>query len=77
VIELKAHVLKVQRLENAAAERAGLRVRLLDEARLLGRRGAAYAGDIVEALLRDIVKEIGDAAELGLELAKSVESHGQ
>jgi len=69
VIELKGHVLQVQRLENAAAEKAGMRARLLDEAALLGKGGAGYAADMAEALLKDITKEIGDAAELGLRLA--------
>jgi len=69
VIELKGHVLAVQRLENAAAEKAGMRARLLDEAALLGTRGPDYAAELAETLLEDLAKEIGDAAELGLRLA--------
>jgi len=69
MIELKGHVLKVQRLENAAAEKAGLHARLINEERLLGKGGAAYAERFAETLLQDIAKEIGDAAELGLRLA--------
>jgi len=69
MIELKGHILKVQRLENAAAEKAGLHARLVNEQRLMGKDGGAYEERFAEALLQDIAKEIGDAAELGLRLA--------
>ena len=69
MIELKGHVLKVQQLENAAAEKAGLRARLINEQRLLGKDSAAYEERFIQALLQDLMKEIGDAAELGLRLA--------
>lgn len=69
MIELKGHVLAVQKLENAAAEKAGLRARLLDEAALLGKGGEGYAAELAETILSDLAEEIGDAAELGLRLA--------
>lgn len=69
MIDLKGHVLAVQKLESAAAEKAGMRARLLDEEALLGKGGADYAAELAETILADLTKEIGDAAELGLRLA--------
>jgi hypothetical protein len=72
MIELKAHVLLVQKIENKMAERAGLRFRLMDEARLLGREGKAYAAEYADALAQDILEGAKEAVRLGLELADSM-----
>ncbi len=72
MIELKAHTLKVQKLENSAAEKAGLRFRLLDEVRLMGKTGPAYIEECVDALIADIAPEILGAAKLGKELGEAI-----
>jgi hypothetical protein len=75
MIELKGHILKLQKVENRMAELAGLKFRLMDEARLLGKDGKAYAAEYADALARDISEGIREAAILGLELGDSI--HGR
>ena len=72
MIELKGHILKLQKIENRMAERAGLKFRLMDEARLLGKDGKAYAAEYADALAQDIFEGAREAAELGLELGESI-----
>ena len=72
MIELKAHVLKLQKVENRMAEIAGLKFRLMDEARLLGKDGKAYAAEYADALAQDIFEGAREAAELGKELGESI-----
>lgn len=72
MIELKGHILKLQKVESRMAERAGLKFRLMDEARLLGKDGKAYAAEYADALVRDVFKGVREAAELGLELGESI-----
>jgi hypothetical protein len=72
MIELKGHILKLQKVENRMAERAGLKFRLMEEARLLGKDGKAYAAEYADALVKEIFEGIKEAAELGLELAESI-----
>ena len=62
---LRAHIHGLQVLEAQAAEKAGMRFALLDEGALLGRDSAAYLGDYVDQLLKDIAPEIEAAAKLG------------
>jgi len=73
MIELKGHVLKLQKVENRMAECAGLKFRLMDEARLLGKDGKAYAAEYADALARDIFEGIREAVELGKELGGSID----
>lgn len=72
-MDLRDHALELQRLENDAAEKAGLRMRLLDQAALMGRGGQAYAREFAEAILSDIRDEIMAATELGIELGAAIE----
>jgi len=72
MIELKGHILKLQKIENRMAERAGLKFRLMDEARLLGKDGKAYAAEYADALAQDIFEGAREAAELGKELGESI-----
>jgi len=72
-MNLKEHVLGLQRFENAATEKAGLRCRLLDETALVGKDGKAYARGFAEAILGDIQGEIKAAAELGMELGAAID----
>ena len=72
MIELKAHILKLQKVENRMAEIAGLQFRFLDEARLLGKNGKAYAAEYADELAQDIFGGIKEAVELGLKLGKAV-----
>ena len=72
MIELKAHVLELQKVENRMAEIAGLKFRLMDEARLLGKDGKAYAAEYADALVKEIFEGIKEAVDLGLELRESI-----
>jgi len=72
MIELKGHILKLQKVENRMAEIAGLKFRLMDEARLLGKDGKAYAAEYADVLAKDIFEGVRQAAELGLELGESI-----
>jgi hypothetical protein len=72
MIELKAHVLKLQKIENRMAEIAGMQFRFMDEARLLGKDGKAYAAEYADELAQDIFGGIKEAVELGMELAESI-----
>jgi hypothetical protein len=72
LIELKGHILKLQMVENRMAEIAGLKFRLMDEARLLGKDGKAYAAEYADALVKDIFEGVRQAAELGMELRESI-----
>ena len=72
MIELKGHILKLQKVENRMLEIAGLKFRLMDEARLLGKDGKTYAGEYADALARDVFEGIKEAADLGLELMESI-----
>lgn len=69
---VKGNVRRVQQAENSAAEKAGLRMILLDEARLLGKDGAAYAREVVASILEDVTPELKESASLGIGLAKIV-----
>jgi hypothetical protein len=71
-MDLREHTLKLQRLENAACEKAGLRLRVLDEATLLGKDGKDYARALTEQVLTDIADEIKAAAALGVELGTAI-----
>lgn len=71
-IELKAHTLKVQRLEQAASVKAGLHFRLMDESRLMGKTGPAYIEEYVKALIEDVGPEILEAARLGKQLGEAI-----
>lgn len=72
MIELKAHALKVQKLENRAAERAGLRFQFLDEEQLFGKKGKAYIERYVDWLIKDVTLEILEAVRLGSELREAI-----
>ncbi|MHB8053687.1 MAG: hypothetical protein ACYDH3_00320 [Candidatus Aminicenantales bacterium] len=72
MIELKAHTLKLQRLENSAADKAGMRFQLIDEGGLLGKGSAAYIDAYAAQLLKDITPEILEAVKLGLELGEAI-----
>ena len=72
MIDLREHTLRLQRLEQSAAEKAGLRIRLMDEATLLGKDGKAYVQDFTETILADIGPEVKAAAELGVELGAAI-----
>jgi hypothetical protein len=72
VIDLRKHVLELQQLESAAAEKAGLRCRLLDEAALMGKDGKAYARAFVDLILADIQPELEASARMGLELGTAM-----
>lgn len=71
-MDLRDHALKLQRLENAATEKAGLRLRLLDEAALTGKGGKDYAKTFTETLIGDIGEELKAAAALGVELGEAM-----
>ena len=71
-MDLRDHALKLQRLESDACEKAGLRLRLLDEAALAGKGREDYAREYVRAVLDDISNEVKAAAELGLELGEAM-----
>ncbi len=71
-MDLREHTLRLQRLEQSAVEKAGLRVRLLDEAELTGKDAKDYARGFAEAILTDIEDEIKAAAELGIELGTAI-----
>ncbi len=72
MIELKAHTLKVQRLENRAAEKAGMRFLLLDEERLFSKGGPAYIAEMVKRMIEDVGPELVGAAKLGKELGEAI-----
>ena len=71
-MELKSHVLELQKVENRMAEIAGMQFRFMDEARLLGKDGKAYAAEYADELVQDIFGGIKEAVELGLELGKAI-----
>jgi hypothetical protein len=71
-MELKSHVLELQKIESRMAEIAGLQFRFMDEERLLGKDGKAYAAEYADELIQDIFKGIAEAVALGLELGKAI-----
>ncbi|OQB57130.1 MAG: hypothetical protein BWX98_01619 [Candidatus Aminicenantes bacterium ADurb.Bin147] len=74
---IRGNVRRTQELEISAAEKAGLRVLLLDEERLLGKDGDIYVRELVAAILDDIAPELKESAALGVRLAKLVKGVGQ
>ena len=74
MMNLKAHVFELQKLENAAADKAGMRFLLLDEAELLGKNRDKCIDEFTAQLITDISIEIMAAAALGRELGEAM--HG-
>jgi hypothetical protein len=72
MMDLRDHTLKLQLLEQSAVEKAGLRVRLLDEGALMGKGGKDYAQSFTETLIADMADEITAAAKLGVELGAAI-----
>ncbi len=71
MMDLRDHALKLQRIESDAMEKAGLRMRLLDEA-ALAKGGKDYAREFTEMVLADIGEEVKAAAALGVELGDAI-----
>ena len=71
-MELSAHMLKVQKLEERACQKAGMRFHLLDERALLSKGGEKYAAEFTETLIKDVTPEILEAANLGIALGKEI-----
>ncbi|HDR68003.1 MAG TPA: hypothetical protein ENN61_03010 [Bacteroidaceae bacterium] len=71
-MNLREHVRRVQLLENAAAGKAGMRFRLLEEDKLLGSGHVKYIKKYVSLLEADIAKEVLQSAKLGKELFNAI-----
>jgi hypothetical protein len=63
--DLAATVRRVQLLENAAADKAGVRFLLVQEEMLLGKGRDEYIRHYIELLLADIAPEVIEAARTG------------
>jgi hypothetical protein len=63
--DLTATVRKVQLLENAACDKAGVRFLLAQEEILLGKGRDEYIRHYIELLLADIAPEVIEAAKIG------------
>jgi len=74
---IRGNVRKTQELENSAAEKAGIRALLLDEARLLGKDSESYIRELVAAILEDIAPELKGSAALGVDLARMIKGAGR
>lgn len=72
MMDLRAHILKVELLEQEAAEKVGLRMRLMDEAELAGAKGDKYRAMFIERILADVSEEVSRAAVLGVELGEAI-----
>lgn len=66
MINLKKTIVDLQRLENAAAEKVGMRLLMIEEARLYGKDRAKYAAAIAALILKDCEDEIREAAMLAI-----------
>jgi hypothetical protein len=74
---IRGNVRRTQELENSAAEKAGIRALLLDEARLLGKDSDAYIREVVAGILEDITPELKESAALGVKLARTIKGAGR
>lgn len=71
-MDLRAHVLELQRIEQSACEKAGMRMRLVDEAALVSKNGEGYRRGLVETLIADIAEDVKRAARLGVKLGDAI-----
>ena len=71
-MDLREHTLRLQRIENDACEKAGMRMRLVDDSALVSKDGEDYRRELVEAVLLDIAEDAKRAARLGVELGEAI-----
>jgi len=74
---LREHVRDLQLIEQAAAEKIGLRFALLREDRLLKGKIGEYAEQFAGIMQIDIFPELVKAAKLGMELNSEIKSGGR
>lgn len=72
MINLRKIVVEIQRLENSAAEKVGMRLLLMEDARLYGKKRAEYAALIADLMIRDCEDEIRAAVEIATPIAEAV-----
>lgn len=71
-MNLRATIRRVQLLEQSAADKAGMRFLLIDEAQLTGPDAKAYAAAMANRILEEVTPEILEAAKIGMNLLKEV-----
>lgn len=64
-MEIRSHIRELQQLENKAAERAGLKMLMLDENRLMGKKSNEYIETFIEELIIINFGYMKKASELG------------
>jgi hypothetical protein len=69
---LREHVRDLQLVEQAAAEKVGLRFALLKEDRLFKGKAGEYMDLFIERMQIDIFPELVEAAKLGMELNSEI-----
>lgn len=74
MMNLRQRTLALQRLEQSAGEKAGLRMRLVDDAALTGKGAKDYIAGVAETVINDIADELKAAAALGVELGEAIKS---
>ena len=72
MINLRKTAVAIQRLENEAAEKVGMRLLMMEDARLYGKKSEEYAGKLADLLVRDCEDEIRAAAKLAIPIADAV-----
>lgn len=73
-MDLREHTLALQKVEQSAVEKAGLRARLIDESALTGKGGKDYAAGFADVVLKDIGEEVMASAALGVKLGEAINS---
>lgn len=72
-MDLRTHTLAVERLEQSASEKAGLRARLIDTAAAV-KDAKEYGAEFADQLIEDMRDDIEGAARLGVELGRAIKN---
>lgn len=72
MINIRAITANVQRLENKAADKIGMRIAIMSDAELFGKNGAGYIEKTVELMAKDIFPEMKAAIEEGAKLGQGL-----
>jgi len=69
---IRDHIRKLQFIESDAADKAGMRFRLIDQKRLLGKDSDKHIKEIIKLLEVDIAPEILKSVNMGIKLFERV-----
>ena len=69
---IRDHIRKLQFIESDAADKTGMRFRLIDRKRLLKKNREKYIREIIKLVEIDITPEIMKSVKMGIELYKRV-----